>query len=88
MRNIFSTDLLKQLHLSRYVYLNEDFNEVYAWFGGPEVKILNYTGEEVGKATVVNSNNDQEYTINDDILERDVQLSIDSIVHDLFKSNE
>jgi len=87
MRNTFSLDLLKKLHLARYVYLNEEFNECYAWFSGPVIKIFEYSGDEVGEATIVNDATKAEYSITDDINFRDVTTSIDSIVRDLYTGN-
>ena len=84
MKNTFSVDLLRKLHLARYVYLNEDFNELYAWFSGPVIKIYEFTGDEVGEATIVNEETKSDYTINDEINFRDVTTSIDSIVRDLY----
>ena len=84
MKNTFSVDLLRKLHLARYVYLNEDFNEIYAWFSGPVIKIYEFTGDEVGEATIVNEATKSDYTINDEINFRDVTTSIDSIVRDLY----
>ena len=87
MRNTFSLQLLRRLHLARYVYLNEEFNEVYAWFGGPSVKIFEFTGEEVGEATIINEQTKTEYKISDEINFRDVTTSIDSVVRELFAGN-
>lgn len=87
MRNTFSLQLLKRLHLARYVYLNEEFNEVYAWFGGPSIKIFEFTGEEVGEATIINEQTKTEYKLSDEINFRDVTTSIDSIVRELFAGN-
>lgn len=87
MRNTFSLQLLKRLHLARYVYLNEEFNEVYAWFGGPSIKIFEFTGEEVGEATIINEQTKTEYKLSDEVNFRDVTTSIDSIVRELFAGN-
>ena len=48
MRKIYSLELLRKLHLSRYTYFNEEYDEVYAWYGGNEIKIFDYTGTEIG----------------------------------------
>jgi hypothetical protein len=84
MRNTFSLELLKRLHLARYVYLNEEFNEIYAWFSGPSIKIFEFTGDEVGEATIVNESTKREYSLNEEINFRDVTTSIDSIVRELY----
>jgi hypothetical protein len=87
MRNTFSLELLKKLHLARYVYLNEQFNEIYVWFGGHSIKIFEFTGEEVGEATIINEQTKTEYKLSDEINFRDVTISIDSIVRELFTGN-
>ncbi len=88
MRQLYSTNLLKQLHLARYVYFNEEYDEIYAWFGGHEINILDYTGGLIGTSSIVNIENSIEYKINDQVVERDVHTSIDSIVHALYNDAE
>lgn len=83
MRKIYSLELLRKLHLSRYIYLNEEYQEVYAWFGGNEIKIFDYVGDNIGHAGIV-KNDGTDYTVTDVVIERDVQVSIDSIVNTCF----
>ncbi|HAT67688.1 MAG TPA: hypothetical protein DCS66_24330 [Flavobacteriaceae bacterium] len=84
MRKIYSLELLRKLHLARYVYFNEEYDEVYAWYGGNEIKIYEYTGEEVGHSNIIKNGTGEQYLQTDVITERDVHLSIDSIVVSLF----
>jgi|TARA_R100000084_G_C4563376_1_gene105686 hypothetical protein len=88
MRQVYSINLLKQLHLARYVYFNEEYDELYAWYGGHEIKIFDYTGTLIGNSSIVNVENSTEYKIHDEVVERDVHTSIDSIVHALFNDQE
>tara|TARA_R100001163_G_scaffold728_16_gene1250 strand:+ start:13549 stop:13815 length:267 start_codon:yes stop_codon:yes gene_type:complete len=84
MRKIYSLELLRKLHLSRYIYFNEEHQEVYAWFGGNEIKIFDFIGEEIGHANIIKKDG-TEYTVTDVIIERDVQVSIDNIVNSCFE---
>jgi len=84
MSNTYSLHLLEKLHLSKLVYFNKDFNEVYSWFGGHEIKIFNYIGEEIGHSTIINNKTKADYQLTDNIEEKDVQLSIDAIVRSLY----
>jgi len=88
MRQVFSLELIRNLHLARYVYFNEEFQEVYAWFNGPQIKIFDFTGEEVGHTTIINEQTKSEYKQNDDIEYRDVTTSIDSIVRQLYVESD
>ena len=88
MRNVYSLELLRNLHLARYVYFNEEFNEIYAWFHGPEIKIFDYNGDEIGHTSIINEETKSEYKINDEVNYRDVTTSIDSIVRQLFVEDE
>jgi|TARA_R110002050_G_scaffold103415_6_gene212486 hypothetical protein len=83
MRKIYSLELLRKVHLSRYIYLNEEYQEVYAWFGGNEIKIFDYVGDEIGHCNIVKTDG-SEYTITDVVNERDVHVSIDGIVNTCF----
>lgn len=84
MRKVYGIQLLRQLHLANFVYYNEEFDEIYAWFNGPIIKILNYLGEEVGTATIYNSEANREYTPDEIIPMHDVQTSVDTIVSELY----
>ena len=84
MRKLYSIELLRKLHNSRFTYCNEEYDEIYAWYGGPDIKIYDYTGEEVGKANILKAVTNEEYNLNEEVIERDVHTSIDSIVHALY----
>lgn len=83
MRKIYSLELLRKLHLSRYTYYNEEYDEVYAWYGGNEIKIFDYTGTEIGHSNII-KNDGSDYSVTDVVIERDVHLSIDGIVNSIF----
>ncbi len=83
MRKIYSLELLRKLHLSRYTYYNEEYDEVYAWYGANQIKIFNYTGTEIGHSNIIR-NDGSDYTASDVINERDVHISIDGIVNSIF----
>jgi len=83
MRKIYSLELLRKLHLSRYTYYNEEYDEVYAWYGANQIKIFNYTGTEIGNSNIIR-NDGSDYTASDVINERDVHISIDGIVNSIF----
>lgn len=84
MRKVYSLELIRKLHLANYVYLNEDYDEIYAWFNGPAIKIFDYLGEEIGHTTIINEETKSEYNIDDNINFRDVTTSIDSIVRQTY----
>lgn len=84
MRNVYSLELLRNLHLANYVYFNEEFEEIYAWFNGPNIKIFNYIGDEIGHTTIINEDTKNEYNIDEEINFRDVTTSIDSIVRQTY----
>jgi len=88
MRKVYNVELLRQLHLARFVYFNEDFNEIYAWFNGPEIKILDYLGETIGHCTIENSSTGGDYSREEIINPRDVDTTIDKIVSDLYQQDE
>ncbi len=83
MRKIYSLELLRKLHLSRYTYYNEEYDEVYAWYGANEIKIFNYTGTEIGHSNIIR-NDGSDYSASDVVNERDVHISIDGIVNSIF----
>ena len=83
MRKIYSLELLRKLHLSRYTYYNEEYDEVYAWYGANEIKIFNYTGTEIGHSNIIR-NDGSDYTASEVVNERDVHISIDGIVNSIF----
>ena len=72
----------KKLYV-RYTYYNEEYDEVYAWYGGNEIKIFDYTGTEIGHSNII-KNDGSDYSVTDVIIERDVHLSIDGIVNSIF----
>lgn len=89
MRKVYNLELLRKLHLARFIYHNEDYAEVYVWYNGPTIKIYNYLGEEIGHSTIVNRETGADYSHDDIINPQDVDTTIDNIVSDLYKtSNE
>ncbi len=84
MRKAYSVELLRKIHQSNYVYFNEDFDELYVWFGNNVIKIFNYIGDEVGEAIIQNTTTGNDYTATDSVNEKDMQLAIDELVRSTY----
>lgn len=81
--------LLNAIHQARYLYINEDAKEIYAWHGTNEINIYNYLGDDIGKFSIINYSKDDVYKKYESINIRDVTLSIDDIVYSTYrKTNE
>ncbi len=81
MKKVYSTQLLRKIHLANYVYYNEEQNELYVWFNGPEVKIFDYLGEEIGNANIINGVTKEEYKITDGVKLADAMVTVDTLVN-------
>ena len=84
IKNLIENSRKKYIAVSSNTYYNEENLEVYAWFGGNEIKIFDFIGEEIGHANIIKKDG-TEYTVTDVIIERDVQVSIDNIVNSCFE---
>lgn len=84
MRKAYSIELLRKIHQSNYVYLNEDFNEVYVWFGNNIIKIFDYIGEDIGEVIIQSNDTGNDYTDTDAVNKKDVQLTIDELVRNTY----
>lgn len=72
--------LLDRIHQSRYVYIDKDHREVYAWYGGNIIRIHNYIGDEICTCNIIKYNEDRNYNLYEEINIRDVTLTIDDLV--------
>ena len=84
MRQVYSTNLLTKLHLAKFVYYNQEHNELYAWYGSHTITILNYLGDEIGSSSILNTITNKQYVITDEVNEKDVQHAIDGIVRSTY----
>jgi hypothetical protein len=79
---------LNVLHQAQYVYVNDNLNELYVWYGDNVIKIFNFLGKEIGKSNIINYQENKIYKEYEPINIRDVSLSIDDIVYSSYKNGQ
>lgn len=72
--------LLDRMHQSRYLYIDKNHREIYAWYGANIIHVYNYIGEEICMCNIIKYNEDREYKQYEQINLRDVTVSIDDII--------